>query len=128
VRSDAVADPRTVGRWLRALRARHLPRLQALNAAVVARAIRATGTRRLTIDVDGSVVSTGQRVQWAQRGFNPHHRKVPSYYPITAYEAQSGQVLRVQIGRATSTMAKARDASCASSSRSSRRRSRRVPP
>ncbi|MGH8896652.1 MAG: transposase, partial [Egibacteraceae bacterium] len=30
------------------------------------------------------------------RGYNPHHRKVPSYYPITAYEAQSGQVLRVQ--------------------------------
>ena len=88
--------PRTAGRWLRAFRARHLPRLHALNAAVVARAIRATGTRRLTIDVDGSVVSTGQRVQWAQRGFNPHHRKVPSYYPITAYEAQSGQVLRVQ--------------------------------
>lgn len=88
--------PRTVGRWLRAFRARHLPRLQALNAVVVARAIRHTGTRRLTIDVDGSVVSTGQRVQWAQRGFNPHHRKVPSYYPITAYEAQSGQVLRVQ--------------------------------
>jgi hypothetical protein len=88
--------PRTVGRWLRSLRARHLPRLQALNAVVVARAIRAMGTRRLTIDVDGSVVSTGQRVQWAQRGFNPHHRKVPSYYPITAYEAQSGQVLRVQ--------------------------------
>jgi len=87
---------RTVGRWLRAFRARHLPRLHALNAVVVARAIRATGTRRLTIDVDGSVVSTGQRVQWAQRGFNPHHRKVPSYYPITAYEAQSGQVLRVQ--------------------------------
>jgi len=88
--------PRTVGRWLRALRARHLPRLHALNAAVVARAIRHTGTRRLTIDVDGSVVSTGPQVQWAQRGFNPHHRKVPSYYPITAYEAQSGQVLRVQ--------------------------------
>jgi len=88
--------PRTVGRWLRAFRGRHLPRLHALNALLVARAIRATGTRRLTIDVDGSVVSTGQRVQWAQRGFNPHHRKVPSYYPITAYEAQSGQILRVQ--------------------------------
>lgn len=88
--------PRTVGRWLRAFRARHLRRLQALNAVVVARAIRHTGARRLTIDVDGSVVSTGLRVQWAQRGFNPHHRKVPSYYPITAYEAQSGQVLRVQ--------------------------------
>ena len=67
-----------------------------MNALVVARAIRHAGLRRLTIDVDGSVVSTGQQVQWAQRGYNPHHRKVPSYYPITAYEAQSGQVLRVQ--------------------------------
>jgi Transposase DDE domain group 1 len=88
--------PRTVGRWLAAFRARHLPRLQRVNALVVARAIRHAGLRRLTIDVDGSVVSTGQQVQWAHRGYNPHHRKVPSYYPITAYEAQSGQVLRVQ--------------------------------
>jgi len=88
--------PRTVGRWLTALRARHLPRLQRVNALVVARAIRHAGLRRLTIDVVGSVVSTGQQVQWAHRGYNPHHRKVPSYYPITAYEAQSGQVLRVQ--------------------------------
>ena len=50
----------------------------------------------MTIDVDGSVVSTGQTVEGAKRGFNPHHRKVPSYYPITAYEAQSGQILRVE--------------------------------
>ena len=87
---------RTVGRWLAAFRAHHLPRLQRVNALVAARAIRQTGQRRLTIDVDGSVVSTGLQVAWAQRGFNPHRRKVPSYYPITAYEAQSGHVLRVQ--------------------------------
>jgi hypothetical protein len=87
---------RTVGRWLAAFRARHLPALQRLNAVVAARTIRQTGQRRLTIDVDGSVVSTGLQVAWAQRGFNPHRRKVPSYYPITAYEAQSGQLLRVQ--------------------------------
>jgi hypothetical protein len=88
--------PRSVGRWLREFRAHHLPRLQRLNAQIVAAVIRRTGLRRLTIDVDGTVVSTGQRVQWAQRGYNPHRRKVPSYYPITAYEAQSGQILRVQ--------------------------------
>jgi hypothetical protein len=87
---------RTVGRWLTAFRAHHLPQLQWVNALVVARAIRETGQRRLTIDVDGSVVSTGVQVAWAQRGYNPHRRKVPSYYPITAYEAQSGQVVRVQ--------------------------------
>jgi hypothetical protein len=87
---------RTVGRWLAAFRAPHLRRLQWVNALVAARAIRQTSQRRLTIDVDGSVVSTGLHVAWAQRGYNPHRRKVPSYYPITAYEAQSGQVLRVQ--------------------------------
>lgn len=114
---------RTVGRWLGAFRVRHLPPLQWVNARVAARAIRHTGQRRLTIDVDGSVVSTGLQVAWAQRGFNPHRRKVPSYYPITAYEAQSGQVLRVRIGRVTSTTARARGASSATSSRSSARRS-----
>jgi hypothetical protein len=86
---------RTVGRWLGEFRSRHLAGLQWLNALVAARTIRHTGVRRLTIDVDGSVVSTGLQVEWAHRGFNPHRRKVPSYYPITAYEAQSGQVLRV---------------------------------
>lgn len=87
---------RSVGRWLREFRARHLPHLQALNADLVAAHIERIGLKRLTVDVDGSVVSTGQKVQWAHRGFNPHRRKVPSYYPITAFEAQSGQVLRVQ--------------------------------
>ena len=55
---------RTVGRWLAAFRARHLPRLQQVNALVAARVIRHTGQRRLTIDVDGSVVSTGLQVAW----------------------------------------------------------------
>lgn len=87
---------RTVGRWLAGFRARHLEGLGRLNAELVAAAIERLGLKRLTIDVDGSVVSTGLKVAWAQRGFNPHRRKVPSYYPITAYEAQSGQMLRVQ--------------------------------
>ena len=55
-----------------------------------------SGLRRLTLDVDGSVVSTGLRVEGARRGFNPHRRKVPSYYPITAYESNTGQVVRVR--------------------------------
>ena len=50
-------SPRTVGRWLAEFRTRHLPRLAWINALVSARAIRQTSTRRLTIDVDGSVVS-----------------------------------------------------------------------
>ena len=91
-----IPAPMTVGAWLRKLTDRHVQLLQDLNAEVTAEAIRKAGVRRLTLDVDGSVLSTGLCVQGARRGFNPHHRKVPSYYPITAYEAQSGQILRVQ--------------------------------
>lgn len=88
--------PRSMGRWLAALRQRHVLDLLGINSRLVADELKAQGRRRLTIDVDGTVVCTGQKVRWAQRGFNPHHRKVPSYYPITAYEAQSGLILRVK--------------------------------
>lgn len=91
-----VPTARSVGRWLGAFDSAGVEALCRLNEGMVRDAIRQIGPKRLTIDIDGSVVSTGQQVEGAQRGFNPHHRKVPSYYPITAYEAQSGMVLRVQ--------------------------------
>jgi hypothetical protein len=91
-----IPTARSVGRWLEKIRMRDLDGLVTLNEKVVAEAVRTSGIRRLTIDVDGSVVSTGLTVEGARRGYNPHHRKVPSYYPITAHEAQTGQILRVQ--------------------------------
>src|SRR5262249_35864347 len=33
---------------------------------------------------------------WAVRGFNPHHRKARSYYPLLAHVAQTGHILRVK--------------------------------
>ena len=87
--------PYTAGRWLARFDADAVNRLLDWNEEIVAQGIKACGLRRLTLDIDGSVVSTGLTVQGARRGFNPHHRKVPSYYPITAYEANSSQILRV---------------------------------
>lgn len=84
---------RTVGRWLSGFDRSALDGLAGLNETLTLSAIEAAGLARLTLDVDGSVVSTGLKVEGARRGFNPHRRKVPSYYPITAYEAQTGQVL-----------------------------------
>jgi hypothetical protein len=52
--------------------------------------------RRLTIDLDGTVIRTGDKVAWAARGFNPHHPKDPSYYPLLAHLAQTGQILRLK--------------------------------
>ena len=89
-------DSSSVSRWLKKFRSRHLERLHGLNEEITAATIKALRLRRLTIDVDGTVVSTGLQVAWACRGYNPHQRKRPSYYPITAYEAQSGQILRTK--------------------------------
>lgn len=87
---------RTLGRWLSGFSSAALDALGRLNEALTMAVIRAARLVRLTLDVDGSVISTGLKVEGAKRGFNPHHRKVPSYYPITAYEAQTGQVLAVE--------------------------------
>ena len=70
--------------------------LQQINTVVIARVLATLGVRAWTIDVDGVVVSTGQTVERAFRGFNPHHRKVPSYYPIMAHLAETTHVVRVK--------------------------------
>jgi len=40
--------------------------------------------------------STGLQVERAFLGYNPHRRKVPSYYPIMAHLAETTHVLRVK--------------------------------
>lgn len=87
---------RTVSRWLTQFTMKTVERLQALNAAVIAHVIPGLRLHTVTVDVDGVVVSTGLQVERAFRGFNPHHRKVPSYYPITAHLAETTHVLRVK--------------------------------
>ena len=87
---------RTVSRWLKQFTMTTVGRLQDLNAGVIARALPALGLGTITIDVDGVVVSTGLQVERAFRGFNPHHRKVPSYYPILAHVAETTHILRVK--------------------------------
>lgn len=87
---------RTLSRWLQAFTMATVERLQRINTQVVARVLAILGLRTWTIDVDGVVVSTGLRVERAFRGFNPHQRKVPSYYPILAHLAETTHVLRVK--------------------------------
>jgi hypothetical protein len=87
---------RTISRWLKRFSERTVEQFRTLNAVVVALTVRYLPIRTLTLDVDGTVLSTGLTVERAFRGFNPHHRKVPSYYPITAYLAETGHILRVK--------------------------------
>ncbi len=86
---------RTVVRWLKGFDSRALLRLGELIRDLVYEDIARAGLSRLTLDVDGTVLRTGTKVQGAARGFNPHHPKDPSYYPLTAHVAAIGQILRV---------------------------------
>jgi hypothetical protein len=90
-----VPTDRTVVRWLKAFTPPLLERLGDLIRDLVYEQIERCRLARLTIDLDGTVLRTGAKVDGAERGFNPHHPKDPSYYPLTAHLAQLGQILRV---------------------------------
>src|SRR3989454_3323414 len=87
---------RTVTNWLRRFTHATLRPLIQLNQELVLESLARLDVPRLTLDVDGTVVRTGATVAWAFRGFNPHHRKDPSYYPLLAHLAQTGHILRCQ--------------------------------
>jgi len=87
---------RTLSRWLSRCVGGVRAGLHALNGELIAEVVQRLKLKRITLDVDGTVVSTGLTVERAFRGYNPHHRKVPSYYPITAYLAQTGHLMRVR--------------------------------
>ncbi len=91
-----VPADRTVVAWLKQFTQAALQAVISVNSELLYEQIERLGLPRLTIDVDGTVVRTGGTVAWAFRGFNPHHRKDPSYYPLLAHLAQTGQILRLR--------------------------------
>src|SRR6266699_3369672 len=91
-----VPTARTVSNWLRRFTQETLRPLIRLNQDLVLDTLARLDVPRLTLDVDGTIVRTGATVAWAFRGFNPHHRKDRSYYPLLAHVAQTGHILRVK--------------------------------
>ncbi len=87
---------RTVVNWLKQFTQAALQAVITLNSELLYEQIERLGLPRLTIDVDGTVIRTGGQVAWAFRGFNPHHPKDPSYYPLLAHLAQTGKILRLR--------------------------------
>jgi len=84
---------RTLSRTLKKLTSRTWPELNRLMSYPIGQSAKLMRLRRWTLDIDGTVLTTGMQVERAKRGFNPHHRKNPSYYPLLATLAQSGHVV-----------------------------------
>ncbi len=91
-----IPTDRTVVNWLKQLTQEALQALITLNSTLLYEQLERLKLPRLTIDVDGTVVRTGNTVAWAFRGYNPHFKKDPSYYPLLAHLAQTGHILRLK--------------------------------
>jgi hypothetical protein len=87
---------RTFSRWLKDISGDFRDRLRELLRDIAFETWARGSLRVVTLDLDGTVIRTGESVDGAERGFHPHHPKDPSYYPLTAHLAQTGQVLDVE--------------------------------
>jgi hypothetical protein len=91
-----IPSDRTVVNWLKQFTQASLCALVRINSELLYDQMREMDVRRLDIDIDGTVISTGSKVAWAMHGYNPHHPKDLSYYPLLAHWAQTGQILRLK--------------------------------
>lgn len=87
---------RSVSRWLGQFTNDSLQALVNLNSEIVEEKLRALDLPRITLDFDGTVLSCGNKVRWAARGYNPHKRYSKSYYPLLCHVAQTGHFLQVK--------------------------------
>jgi len=94
-RLHRLPDERTLARNLKALSSGYRERLNELLRDIAYETHAGLALERVTIDLDGTVLRTGELAEGAERGFNPHHPKDPSYYPLTAHLAQTSQILGV---------------------------------
>jgi hypothetical protein len=66
-----------------------------LNGELVIEKLRSLGMLEITIDLDGTVVSTKGHPTWAFKGYNPIKRGANSYFPLTAHVAETGHFLAI---------------------------------
>lgn len=69
--------------------------LRRLNVELVLERLLKLGWRTLTLDFDGSVLSTSRHAEGTAVGYNKQKKGARSYYPLFCHLAQTGQVLDV---------------------------------
>jgi len=87
---------RTLSRWLKQFTNDSLQAMVGLNSEIVFEKLNELELATVTLDFDGTVLSTGNKVQWAFRGYNPQNRHAKSYFPLLCHVAQTGHFLCVR--------------------------------
>jgi len=85
----------TLSRRLRAVDMETIANLQGLNRGLILDRLAAEKLRRVTLDFDGSVLSTRRHAQGTAVGFNRKRKGERSYYPLLCTVAQTGQIFDV---------------------------------
>jgi hypothetical protein len=93
---SSLPSDRTLSRWLKQFTNDSLQALVSLNSEIVFEKLNALRLGTITLDFDGTVLSTGNKVQWAFRGYNPQNRHAKSYFPLLCHVAQTGHFLQVK--------------------------------
>ena len=83
----------TVSRMLCRADVRSLTNLQQFNRDLVLQRLEHQGLARVTLDFDGSVISSGRYAEGTAIGYNDKKKGARSYYPLFCTVAQTGQVL-----------------------------------
>lgn len=91
-----LATERTLSRWLKRFTPDTISILNQLNSFLVLQALALLKLARVTLNFDGTVISTGNDVEHAFRGYNPHKRFSKSYYPFLCHIAQTGHFFQVK--------------------------------
>jgi hypothetical protein len=92
---EHLPDVATVSRTLANLDDKSVTNLRRLSRQRVLDQLRRLKLARITLDFDGSVLSTGRFAEGTAVGFNRKKKGQRSYYPLFCTVAQTGQVLDV---------------------------------
>lgn len=92
---DRLPSVPTASRVLREFTSEDVSRLGDMVSGLVTDRLLAAGFTTLTLDFDGTVLSTSRHAEGSAVGFNKQKKGARSYYPLVCVVAQSGQVFDV---------------------------------
>jgi len=72
-----------------------LKALSELNSEFVIEKLTELGLHEITVDLDGTVISTKGNPSWTFKGYNPIKRGAKSYFPLTTHIAETGHFLSI---------------------------------
>ena len=90
---NRLPDVATISRSLLAMDEEAVAGYRAMSRNLVLDRLEAEELSRVTLDFDGSVLSTGRHAQGTAIGFNKKKRGARSYYPLFCTVAQTAQIL-----------------------------------